>query len=112
MFDYVATKRDGSTVAVSVTRVLDNSLNAFNVDKADAFLKKKTENMLMAARAMSKVADQFVLHVWAPNHHVARECIKIAQQVESQLPDCMVMAERVVVEIVSHSITGMGHRVR
>ena len=42
-------------MAVSVTRVLDNAMNGFSVDKARALLKKKTENMLMAARCMSKV---------------------------------------------------------
>ena len=94
MFDYVATQRDGSTVAVSVTRVLDNSLNAFNADKAEMFLKKKVDNMLMAARCMSKVAEQFVLHVWVPSHHVARECVRIAQGATSQLPDCTVGGRR------------------
>ena len=63
MFDYVATQHDGTTVAVSVTRVLhptpnistaflyrfdpcqvlDNALNAFSADKAEMFLKKKVD---------------------------------------------------------------------
>ena len=61
MFDYVAMKHDGTSVAVSVTRVLDNAMNGFSVDKARTLLKKKTENMLMAARCMSKVRPLLML---------------------------------------------------
>jgi hypothetical protein len=90
MFDYVATKKDGTSVAVSVTRVMDNALNAFSTDKARQFLKKKTDNMLVAARSMSMVADAFVLHVWVPSRSVARECANIAKELVSALPDCTV----------------------
>jgi hypothetical protein len=55
MFDFVATKADGTTVAVSVTRVLDHAVNTFCAEKTHAFLKKKTDGMLMAARSMRKV---------------------------------------------------------
>ena len=56
--------------------------------------------MLTAARCMSKVAEQFVLHVWVPSHHVARECVRIAQGATSQLPDCTVGGWTVVVVVV------------
>jgi UDP-2,3-diacylglucosamine pyrophosphatase LpxH len=36
-------------------RVLDNALNGFSVEKARNLLHKKSENMLTAARCMSKV---------------------------------------------------------
>ena len=52
--------------------------------------------MLTAARCMSKVAEQFVLHVWVPSHHVARECVRIAQGATSQLPDCTVVVVIVI----------------
>ncbi len=55
MFDYVATKADGTSVAVSVTRVFDNAMNEYCECKTREFLGKKTDNMLMAARSMSKV---------------------------------------------------------
>jgi hypothetical protein len=55
MFDYVATKADGTSVAVSVTRVLDNAVNTYCADKTRRFLEKKTDSMLTAARSMSKV---------------------------------------------------------
>jgi hypothetical protein len=96
MFDYVAMippakeGQESTSVAVSVTRVLDNTLNAFSEDKARLFLKKKTDNMLEAARSMSILADTFVLHVWVPSHKVARECVKIARELTSALPDCTV----------------------
>jgi len=88
MFDFVATKADGTTVAVSVTRVLDHAVNTFCAEKTHAFLKKKTDGMLMAARSMRKVADQFVLHVWVPSKKVADECAAMAKDITSPLPDC------------------------
>ena len=100
--------------------MLDNALNGFSVEKARNLLKKKTENMLMAARCMSKVvsllmlrarvlvivsalqcqmrmiltiakvADEFILHVWVPSHKVAKECMQIGKELTSQLPNCTV----------------------
>jgi hypothetical protein len=70
MFDYVATKADGTSVAVSVTRVLDNSVNAYCADKTRRFLEKKTDSMLTAARSMSKV--QHGCRHTASHHTVAR----------------------------------------
>lgn len=43
--------------------MLDNALNGFSVEKARNLLKKKTENMLMAARCMSKVVSLLMLRV-------------------------------------------------
>jgi hypothetical protein len=55
MFDYVGTKKDGTMVAVSVTRIMDNAYNCFCPEKTSKFLKKKIDSMLVAARSMSKV---------------------------------------------------------